>query len=249
MLLTNIAVPAGTFAAQGSQTIPSQFISQIPAIAFSIPDLDGLATLRLTSLDGEDLACIQSSVSNGRTLEIPTVSYVAAGIAGAALLLTSLSAMGSAGTVGGHTASPSFGTVLGWFQSMALNGMLSVNYPSIYRSFTKNFGFSGLLIPWTSIQTSIDNFRASTGGNLTENNVQYLKNATLVFDDGSSHATSLSKRNIRFSPEFYVLGFRSVTTEVNGTASDASSSKFTRLAQGIQAYVEALAIPQTNTFM
>ncbi|KAH0002804.1 DUF907 domain-containing protein, partial [Aureobasidium melanogenum] len=32
-------VPAGSFAAQGSQTVPSQFASMIPSIAFNVPDL------------------------------------------------------------------------------------------------------------------------------------------------------------------------------------------------------------------
>jgi len=127
-------VPSGNFAAKGSQNIPSNYASMIPSIAFSVPDLDGEAKLQLKAADGgQDLACIQSSVNNGRTVEVPAVSYVAAGVAGAALLLTGVSALGSVGATGASTPSPSFSDVIGWFQSMAMNGMLSVNYPPVYR--------------------------------------------------------------------------------------------------------------------
>ena len=253
-------VPAGAFAAQGSQNIPSNYVNEIPSIAFSLPDLDGQAKVELQSTDGgEDLGCIQSSVSNGKTLDVPAVSYVAVGVAGAALLLTGVSALGSAGGVGGHTSSPNFGQVLGHFQSLAMNGMLSVNYPPIYRSFTKNFAFSGALIPWKAMQTSIDNFRLITGGNLTDNSVQYLENATLVYSDGSgSNSTGVTKRGIAFLFNGATIGPRAFSTDVNGTQVGGVSSngtgsttgnKVTHVVSGIEGYVEQLLIPQANTFM
>ena len=256
MVLMIRIVPAGTFAAHGSKPIPPEFASQIPSIAFSVPDLDGQATLKLKAADGgQDLACIQSGVTNGKSLEVPAVSYIAVGIAGAALLLTGLSALGSAGAVGGHSPSPSFGAVLGWFQSMQMNGMMSVNYPPIYRSFTKNFAFSGGLISWNSMQTSIDGFRNSTGGNLTADNVQYLQNASLVFTDGSSNTTAMMKRSLDFLAEGVFLDARDVTVDANGTQTTGSNStsdsdnKVTHIVHGIQGYVEQLTIPQANTFM
>ena len=89
-----------------------------------MPDLEGGAKLELTALDGgQDLACIESDVTNGKTVESPAVSYIAVGVAGAALVLTGISAVGSAGTTGGHAPSPNFGDVVGWFQSIAMNGM------------------------------------------------------------------------------------------------------------------------------
>ncbi|KAF2495211.1 DUF907 domain protein [Lophium mytilinum] len=237
-------VPEGDFAAKGSQTIPDNFISQIPSIAFSVPDLDGQATLQLKSLeDGKSLACIQSTVSNGKSFNVPAVSYVAAGIAGAALVLSGVSALG-AGHSGAATSSPTFGEVIGWFQSMALNGMMTVQYPSLYKSFTKNFAFSGGLIYWEGMQTSIDNFRKSTGGNLTEDSVAYLKNVTLV---SPSSDKNLTKRGL----ESFVLFARdSLNTQVNGTDGNSTSdNKLMHTVSGIQAYVEELTIPQANTFM
>lgn len=252
-------VPAGAFAAKGKQSIPSSIKSQIPAIAFNIPDLEGEAKLELKALDsGEDLACISSNVNNGKTVDVPAVSYVAVGIAGAALLLTGISALGSAGSAGsagGHGSSPNFGDVVGWFQSMAMNGMLSVPYPPVYRSFSKNFAFSTGLVPWDGMQTSIDTFRKRTGGNLTTDSVQYLRNATLVYSDHSNaKSESPTKRSLDFLANLVLR--RDLTTSINGTQSGNGSgnstdfhNKAVHVVHGIQGYVETLRIPQANTFM
>ena len=217
--------------------------------------------MQLKSKDsGADLACIESGINNGKTLEVPAVSYIAVGIAGAALLLTGLSALGGVGSTGTSSPSPNFSDVIGWFQSMAMNGMLSVNYPPVYQSFTKNFAFSGGLIPWNAMQTSIDSFRSRTGGNLTADNVQYLRNATLAFSSGpqSNKSVIVARREIESFFEESALNTRDVSTSVNGNGNGTSSGngtgsangdKVTHIVHGIQGYVEQLTIPQANTFM
>ncbi|KAK4693955.1 hypothetical protein P7C71_g3539, partial [Lecanoromycetidae sp. Uapishka_2] len=253
-------VPEGVFAAQGVQNVPDQYAGEIPSIAYSVPDLEGEAKMELKALDGgQGLACIESDVTNGKTVETPAVSYIAVGICGAALLVSGFAAVGSMGTTGGHAPSPNFGQVFGWFQSVAMNGMLSVQYPPIYRSFSKNFAFSGGLIPWNSMQISIDNFRKATGGNLTDDSVPYLRNASLVYDTGSGSDSSITKRGIDFFFEPHLVS-RDTAVSVNGTqagngtaatngTSSAGDNKVSHLVHGIQGYVEQLTIPQANTFM
>lgn len=272
-------VPAGNFGAKGEQAIPAEFASLVPAIAFQVPDIAAMATLQLESKDtGEKVACIQSQVTNGKTANVPAVSYVAAGIAGAALVLTGISAAGAAiaggsGAAAGSSAaaggmgtiSPSFTEVFGMFQGMAMNGMLSVNYPQVYRSFAKNFGFSTGLVPWNQLQTSIDGFREKTGGNLTNNSVEFLRNATLVFPDGSSQSPQSNSGSLlkRAADHFAYLAARQIETSVNGdtsnfggdasnaaTSDPNSTTESIRVAvTGIQAYVNELSIPSANTFM
>jgi len=246
-------VKEGSFAAVGEQDIPSSYADMIPSIAFTVPDLDGTAKLELKSLDtGEGLACITSTVSNGKSMSVPAVSYVAAGIAAAALLLSGLSALGAGGHAGSATPSPTFGEVIGWFQGMAMNGMLSVQYPAVYRSFASNFAFSTGLVPWGDMQTAIDNFRNMTGGNLTHASYEYLRNATLVYDD-SSNSSSLTKR--AFTESFFWVRDE-LSTTVNGTTTGNATSNSTsggianqEFVKNLQAYVEELTIPKTNTFM
>jgi hypothetical protein len=253
-------VPAGSFSAQGTQAIPAQYASLIPAIAFQVPDIAAQATLELKAADGgQEMACITSAVSNGKTFSVPAVSYVAAGVAGIALVMAGVSAIGAAAAAGGGslatgagsaaagTISPSFVEVVTWFQGIAMNGMLSVNYPPIYRSFSKNFGFATGIIPWTQLQTSIDSFREMTGGNLTDSNVQFLQNATLAYTDGSN-STAILKRGLAN----LALSLRDITTSVNSTSATTSSSTLSQVevkVSGIGAFVESLAVPQENTFM
>lgn len=236
------------------QTIPEEYASQIPSIAFSVPDLDGNVKLELTNPENnQSVACIQSEVTNGHSFIMPAISYVAAGIAAAALLLTGLSALSGAGA----PASPTFGETMGWFQGMAMNGMMSVQYPKVYQSFAGNFGFSTGLIPWGSMQQTIDGFRQKTGGNLTDDSYSYLSNnATLVYNDGSTNAT-ISKRALDvfslWARDGTSVTVNGTTGNVGGNAGNETTSsndgKQNHFVTGIQAYVEQLTIPQANTFM
>ena len=257
-----MSVPAANFASSGKQTIPRDYASQIPALAFSVPNLDGNVKMELKNDNGDDVGCIESTVGNGNTLNMPVISYVAAGIAAAALALSAVSAAAAGGQPGATTSSPTFGEVIGWFQGMATNGMLSVQYPQVYQSFTTNFAFSTGLVSWGQMQTTIDNFRAKTGGNLTSANYQYLKhNATLVFANSTSTSKSSSsvfRRGLdtvllfaRDGTEVTVNGqWANVGGKAAGNASNSdASNKDQHFVSGIQSYVEQLTIPQANTFM
>lgn len=251
-------MPAQSFSAQGTQIIPSEYADQIPSIAFNIPDLDGLVRLQVKSSTGENIACIQSEVNNGKTVNVPSVRYAAAGVAGVALAFSAVSALAAGGVPGASTPSPSFTDVVGWFQGMAMNGMLSVQYPKVYQAFTTNFAFSTGLVSWGSVQTAIDNFRASTGGNTTNNSYEFLKNnATLVFaDDTNSSSTKRALNGVLLWARQTTISVDGKTTNVDGGSStnttnstDLEESKQKVFVKGIQAYVEQLSIPSSNTFM
>lgn len=251
-------VPEGEFSAWGSQKIPAEYADMVPGIAFQIPDIAAQATLRLKSLDtDEDVACIQSQVTNGKTADVAAVSYVAAGIMGAALLLSGVSAIGSAvasggtATGGSGTISPGFTEVVGWFQGLAMNGMMSVNYPPVYRSFTKNFGFSTGMIPWEPLLSRIDQFRAVTGGNLTDDSVEALKNVTLVYPDGSSNTVDQGMFKVKRALEtFAILAKREFNTGFDTSGSDDNNgTEFQKTVSGIQAFANQLRVPESDVFM
>ncbi|KAF9694901.1 hypothetical protein EKO04_006726 [Ascochyta lentis] len=240
-------VPAGTFGAAGEQSIPESYISQIPSIAFNIPDIDSQAKLELKAIDSnEELACITSQVSNGKSLSTTGVSYIAAGIAGAALAVGGLSALAGAGQAGVAHSSPTFGDVVFWFQGMAMNGMMSADIPGVYRSWSKNFAFSTGLVYWEGMQSSIDGFREKTGGNLTADSVKFLSNATLVHVDQNM---TLTKRSFDGISDVLLWTRDELSTNINGTEEDTSDSKLIHTVKGIQGYVEEYKIPNGNTFM
>jgi hypothetical protein len=194
---------------------------------------------------------------------MPVISYVAAGIAAAALAFSAISALAAGGQPGVATSSPTFGEVILHFQGMATNGMLSVPYPQVYQSFTTNFAFSTGLVQWGSMQVAIDNFRKSTGGNLTDSSYPYLKhNATLVYPSASTNETSSSSPSLlRRALDSAILAIRDGTSvqvgdqsgtvggDNPGNSTSSGGQKDQHFVSGIQAYVEQLTIPQENTFM
>lgn len=114
-------VPSGDFAAKGSQDIPAEYAGKVPGIAFNVPNLEGQAKLELKNVeDKQPLACLESTVINGKSMDVPAISYVAAGVAACALLLSGLGALANAGAVGSHAPTPGFGTVVSWFQGVAM---------------------------------------------------------------------------------------------------------------------------------
>lgn len=226
--------------------VPDNYASQIPAIAFNIPDLQGQAKLTLKSKDtNEDVACVESELSNGKSTYIKGVAWASAGIAAGALALSGLSALGTAGHPGATSSSPGFGDVMGWFHSMATNGMLSVSYPTVYRSFTRNFMWSTGLISWSDMQNSIDSFRKATGGNLTQDSYVYLTG----LQGSSSNSNSSTKRSLDMMLRAADLLPRSVDVS-NSTASNSSSSSSSLFSvDGLKSVAEEAMIPSANVFM
>ena len=141
---------------------------------------------------------------------------------------------GSAGPNTGSANAPNFGDVIQWFQFIAFSGMYSVNYPPIYRSFCKNFAWSTGLVTWGAMQTAIDNFRAHTGGNLTDMNYRYLLNATLVYE--AEPSSKIQKRDLNFG-----LGEDSPPSITNSTQGGPA-----HLVSGIEAFTESLLIPSAK---
>lgn len=250
-------IPSGSFSAQGTKKIPEQFANKVPSIAFKLPIIAAQVTFQLKNNEGGSrAACITSEISNGKTAIVPVVKFVPVTVAGAAFIATAVSAASAffsgSGSVGAGAGigslCPSFAETFGWFQSIAMNGMLSVSYPPIYRSFVKNFAFSTGLVSSVELQSSIDVFRSNTGGNLTEGNVKYLQNVTLVFPGGST--SSPNKGLLRFKRavnDFVALAARDEASA--GDKSDQTSSPFQHAVEGIQAYAEQIAIPKSDVFM
>lgn len=244
-------VPKGTFTASGSMEVPSEYATQIPGIAFTIPDLDGQAKLVLKSKQAQtNVACIESQLTNGHTANVVGVKYASAGIAAGALALSGISAMGSAGTAGSPSSSPGFGDVMGWFHSMATNGMLSVAYPQVYRSFSSNFMWSTGMISWPGMLQSIDKFRAATGGNLTTESYEFLKKSSVT--QSSSSSTNTTKRSWDYTIQFGEMVARSVETSTDSSVSNSTSSSDSdgsSKVNDLKQVAQELMVPSADVFM
>ena len=269
-IANTLAVPQGDFAARGQYQIPQSYANMIPGIAYTIPNLDGNSKMELKSNSGTsnntDVACLTSQITNNKSFSVPAVSWVAAGIAAAALVASGLgavaAALGAGHGAGTSTSSPTFTEVILYFQGIAMNGMVSVQYPSVYTSFSRNFAFSTGLIPWAGMEETIDNFRNNTGGNLTASSWKTLQNTTLINQPTNVNgSTSLLKRELfdYIAGEAYLMVRDGVSTSVNGSQTDVGGgsqsntteppTKQQKFTQGIEYYAEQASVPKSNVFM
>lgn len=235
------------------------------------------------------LGCFISDISNGKSTKLDGVKYATIGLAAAALVISAVSSATngstSTGSVPGGHPIPSNGVggtgaavsgtgtnvaAGGWhppgfveffsvLQGIAISGMYSLNYPSAYRNFSQNVGWSTGMITWGGMQKSIDNFRKRTGGNLTGSSYERLQQTILVYLNdqnknltsidtpiGSNSTSKISLLSVKFKKTVDRLLVRDSndTSEVVG-----DDKKYVSIVTGIKAYVEKLTIPDTNTFM
>ncbi|PWW78409.1 TRP-domain-containing protein [Tuber magnatum] len=173
-------------------------VSGIPAIAFTIPDFEGRADLRIFSNSTKSqTACVTALITNGNSFSHPKIISPALGVLAASVGLASfITAMSGGDSIVSsrklyaHTLSAH--TLFSCFHSVYLTGTLSVNFPSVLLAFWSNFAWSAGIIGLDSMQRSLNRF---TGGSK-------LVDGSLAPDRASFEMASdlypLAKRYVRF---------------------------------------------------
>ena len=237
-------LPMYNFTGADTLTVPSSLgvINKLPSIAFKIPDLEAFGQLTLTEVDtGVVKACIQATISNGRSTHQPAVEWTTAGIALAALLSAGWYSFTSPESIVPFR----FLELIYLYQSIASSSFLSLNYPSVYRSFSLNFAWAVGLISSSSLQNSINRMRHLTGGHLadaTDGSAVGLVNRQL---SPFNQHTLLSLPTIS-SRELPSLFTRDTVTEGVQTVTATSSNI---LQAGIPIFVNTIHIATANAFM
>ena len=234
------------FTGADTLTLPASLTNQIdiPAIVYKIPDLEGFFQLVLTEVDtGAVKACIQATISNGRSAHQPAVEWTTGVIALAALFLA-----GWCSFVSPEATVPfRFLELIYLYQSIASSSFLSLNYPSVYRAFSLNFAWAVGLIPSSTIQNSINRMRHLTGGHLadaTEGSAVGLVNRRLSPYDKKliSELASLFKRSLNTD----MPTLRDTTT---GGVQIVTSKSSNVLQAGVPIFVNTIHIATANAFM
>jgi hypothetical protein len=244
-------LPTYNFIGADSITLPSSLgvTDRIPGIAFKIPDLEGFAQLTLTEIGTGDVkACVQATLANGWSAHQPAVEWVTASFAIVALLSAvahtvyalywSTKASSFAKTV--DPASPYFALasfrfldLFYLYQAIASSAFLNINYPSLYRAFTLNFGWAmGLLStsPDSSFQASVDDMRHRTGGQLAD----------------STSASAIGLVNRKYSPynvRGYDAGLLPIFASTLVRRTEEISSDIIRVLSKLKFTVIDLALP------
>ena len=258
-LFNGALCPLPLYVFNGSETLPLpssiKFTSDIPKIAYKIPDLEAFAQLTLTEVGtGELKACIQSTLSNGWSTHQPGVSW---GIGGLAFLALFSSVWQS--FLLDSVAPFRFLDLLGLYQTIASSGFFDLNYPVVYRAFTLNFSWAmGLFSqsPKSSMQGSITNMRHLTGGDLAgstaEASVALINRALSPFNTGYSASQSLIAAALALPRiDLSVLTSNNTLPQslVARDVQTVTSQSPNVLDAGVPIYVNTIGIATANAFM
>jgi hypothetical protein len=251
-LLNGALCPLPVYVFNGSETLPLpssiKVSSEIPDIAFKMPDLEAFAQLTLTEVGtGQVKACIQSTLSNGWSTHQPGVAWGIGGLAFVALVSAAWQSF-----LADSVAPSRLLDLLGLYQTIASSGFFDLNYPVIYRAFTLNFSWAmGLFSqsPTSSMQNSITNMRHLTGGNLA----------------GSSADGSVALVNRKLSPWGGYGGLittaqalphidlsgstRQVLTPRSASPPTVTAQSSNTLDAGVPIYANTVGIATANAFM
>lgn len=158
----------------GPIDIPSNYhldpsvVSSIPGIAFTVPDLDASVQIKIYDnsggpTNGNELACVEAELSNGKTVYQKAVGWITAVIAGLALLVSAIvSGLGHSNTAA-HVAANAM-SLFSYFQFQALFGMVTAPLPPVVAAWTQNFQWSLGIIHIGFIQSIATWYQRATGG-------------------------------------------------------------------------------------
>lgn len=241
----------------GEDSIPlSRYLdlsSFVPAIAYKVPDLEAFVQLTLVEVGTGDVkACVQATLSNGWTTNEPGVEWAT----GAVAFLAFVSALWQSRNPD-SIAPYRFLDVVYLFQAIAASGLLNLNYPIVYRSFTFNFRWAlGFFLP-PSVQTAIDDMRNRTGGHPDDATGNAL---ALTNRRSSPYNTAVLKLPAVLITHFAEGGIFSRSEEGSGlnypnnaavlAAADVQTVTSTNtIKQGIPIWLTTIGIPIENAFM
>jgi hypothetical protein len=142
----------------------SEAASAIPGIAYSVPDLDAKIRIHVNLTEtGESLACVEATISNGKTVDLLGVKWATAIIAGLALVSSAvISGLGHTNAAA-HVAANSL-SLFGYFQGQAIIGLTGVRLPPIVQAWTQDFQWSMGIIHLDWMQDIFTWYQRATGG-------------------------------------------------------------------------------------
>ncbi|KAF2722247.1 TRP-domain-containing protein, partial [Polychaeton citri CBS 116435] len=163
----NTSIP---ISANGIIPINQNDVANIPTIAYSIPDFEGQAILRIFANNTQsEIGCYSAVLTNGKSFkQVDSVGSVLGIFTLLAMLASFATAIygESVPTMRLHYAhSLSVGVVFAVWQHIFFTGALSVNWPSVLVAWWSNFAWAGGMIYSSSMQSSIDKLIGNKVGN------------------------------------------------------------------------------------
>lgn len=227
--------------------VPDGAASQIPGIAYGIPDLDARVRIYVNlTTTGESVACVEADISNGVTVDLLGVKWATAIIAGLALGSSAIMSGLGHTNAASHIAANSL-SLFGYFQAQAILGLTGVRLPPIVQSWTQDFQWSMGIIKTAFMQHIFTWYQRSTGGDpatifdsLTTTSVQVEKRSLDLIENGRS--LSLFDRGAAMMPR----AATNLVNLVNRQNIETRSGAY--IVYGIQRVAFRAEIETTNLF-
>lgn len=152
-----------------SYVISKDIAKQIPGVAYTIPDLDARVRVVLYDLkSGESLACVEASLTNGKTVQTKYAAWPIAAVSGLGLITSGVVSVIGHSNTAAHIASNSMSLFV-YFQSLAITSMMAVaKVPPIAAAWAQNFQWSLGLIRVGFVQNIANWYVQATGGTPTD---------------------------------------------------------------------------------
>ncbi|KAL1886787.1 hypothetical protein Plec18167_000722 [Paecilomyces lecythidis] len=165
----NASVP---IQANGIIQIGPAELSVIPSIAYSIPDFEGQAILRVFSnLTESQIGCFSAVLTNGASFGQPAAVGSTLGVftvvAVVSSVLVAIYGSDISSTRNHYAHSVSVLVVFAVFHHIYFTGALSMNWPSVLVAFWSNYAWAAGFIYVEQMQDSINQFLGSNKGNIS----------------------------------------------------------------------------------
>lgn len=222
---------------QSNINIPSDVESQIPSIAYGVPDLDGLVKIYIKNkATGVSVACVEAQLSNGKTVYLPAVGWATAVIAGLALFASAVtSGLGHSNTAA-HVAANAL-SLFGFFQAQAIIGMTAVPLPPIVASWTQNFQWSLGIIRVGFLESVCTWYQRATGGT-----------PSTLLSNLNTASVEVQKRSLEAS-RLVMRAAHEISKRVNNSGSSTSTAGKVVIVRGISRVGFRAKIETTNIFL
>lgn len=164
-------ISAGHVDISGTYKISSSQVSSIPSIAYTVPDLDAYVQVHVYSTDDSDsktmLACMQATLSNGRTVQTRYAGWPIACISGFGPAISSFVSLFGHSATASHIASNAASLFI-YFQTLAIHAMMGVaKVPPIAAAWAQNFMWTLGIIRAGFMQQMLYWYIQATGGSVT----------------------------------------------------------------------------------
>ncbi|KAK9238606.1 hypothetical protein V1525DRAFT_357913 [Lipomyces kononenkoae] len=227
-------IKPGQFSLQSETQLSNSVVDSIPGIAYTVPDLDGVATVVIYNSTGAQVACVEASLSNGKTVNTPIVKWVTAVIAGLALLVSAIASGLGYSSTAAHVAANGL-SLFGYFQNIAIIGMCSMPLPPLTSAWVQDFEWTMGIINVNFMQSIFTWYIQATGGT-----------PSTLLQNLNSVSVNVQKRSL----EYLNLAKRSASLVArSNNNSDLSTISTTYNLHGIRRVAYLAGIEITNLFV